>query len=108
MERPEVAIRLIQRLAGRVIDLETRLAALGSDDLLPPMVRVLVRRAQPGADGAARIRGTLRELSTESGLTLREAHRALHQLFDRKVLRLVDDALETDDLESVSACLDAA
>jgi hypothetical protein len=39
---------------------------------------------------------------------MREAHRALHNLFDRKVLRLADDVLETEDLESVSACLDVA
>jgi CRP/FNR family cyclic AMP-dependent transcriptional regulator len=108
VERPEVAIRLIQRLAGRVIDLETRLSALGSDDLLPPVVRVLLRRAQPGRNGSARIEATLRELSEESGLTLREAHRALHHLFDQKVLRLAEDMLETDDLESISACLDSA
>ena len=108
VERPEVAIRLIQRLAGRVIDLEKRLAALGSDDLLPPMVRVLVRRAETGQDGSARVRSTLRDLAEESGLSMREAHRALHNLFDRKVLRLADDVLETDDLESVSACLDVA
>ena len=108
VERPEVAIRLIQRLAGRVIDLEKRLAALGSDDLLPPMVRVLVRRAETGQGGSARVRSTLRDLAEESGLSMREAHRALHNLFDRKVLRLADDVLETDDLESVSACLDVA
>jgi CRP-like cAMP-binding protein len=108
VERPEVAIRLIQRLAGRVIDLEKRLAAMGSDDLLPPMVRVLLRRAEPLAQGGARIPATLRELSDESGLSLREAHRALHRLFDQKVLRLDDDVLETDDLEAVSASLEAA
>ena len=43
--QPEIAIRVIQRLAARVIDLEQRLAALGVDDLLRPVVRVLVRRA---------------------------------------------------------------
>ncbi len=107
IERPEVAIRLIQRLAGRVIDLETRLSALGSDDLLPPVVRVLLRRAEPGRDGSARIEATLRDLAEDSGLTLREAHRALHHLFDQKVLRLAEDVLETDDLEGISASLDA-
>ncbi len=108
VDRPEVAIRLIQRLAGRVIDLEKRLTAVGSDDLLPPMVRVLLRRAEPAPEGGARIPATLRELSDESGLSLREAHRALHRLFDQKVLRLEDDMLETDDLEAVSATLEAA
>ncbi len=105
VQRPEVAIRMIQRLAGRVIDLEKRLAALGSDDLLPPMVRVLLRLAEPRG-GGAHIETSLRALSDESGLSMREAHRALQQLFDEKVLRLADDALEVDDLEAVAAVLD--
>lgn len=105
IERPEVAIRLIQRLAARVIDLEKRLAALGADDLLPPIVPVLLRHAQPNGRGA-RIPTTLRALASESGLSLREAHRALQQLFEERVLSLSDDVLETDDLESISACLD--
>jgi CRP-like cAMP-binding protein len=107
VERPEVAIRLIQRLAARVIDLEKRLAALGADDLLPPIVPVLLRHAQPNGRGA-RIPTTLRALASESGLSLREAHRALQQLFEERVLSLSDDVLETDDLESISACLDRA
>lgn len=106
VQRPEVAIRMIQRLAGRVIDLEKRLAALGSDDLLPPVVRTLLRCAEPHGRRGARFRTTLRELSDRSGLSLREAHRALQQLFEEKALRLADDVLETDDLEGVSACLE--
>jgi len=106
VERPEVAIRMIQRLAGRVIDLEKRLAALGSEDLLPPVVRILLRRAEARERGGARFRTSLRELSERSGLSMREAHRALQQLFEERALRLVDDVLETDDLESLSACLE--
>lgn len=106
VERPEVAIRMIQRLAGRVIDLEKRLAALGSEDLLPPVVRILLQRAEPRGRGGARFRTSLRELSERSGLTMRETHRALQQLFEERVVRLVDEALETDDLESISACLE--
>lgn len=115
VERPEVAIRVIQRLAARAIDLEQRLAALGVDGLLRPVVRVLVRRAapQPGSEGSAeaegpRIATNLREVAREAGLTMLEAHRALGQLFDRKLLRLVDDALLVPDLEALSACLDGA
>ena len=107
-QRPEVAIRLIQRLAGRVIDLEKRLAALGSDDLLPPIVKVLLRLSEPHGKGGARIETTLRKISDEAGLSIREAHRAMQQLFDEKALRLVDDVLETDDLQAVSAVLDRA
>ena len=35
-----------------------------------------------------------------------ETHRALHQLIDRKLIRLVDDCLYTSDVESLSAALD--
>ncbi|MEN8160017.1 MAG: cyclic nucleotide-binding domain-containing protein, partial [Myxococcota bacterium] len=41
IEQPEIAIRVIQRLAARTIHLEQRLEAIGADDLLRPVVRVL-------------------------------------------------------------------
>ncbi len=106
IDRPEVAIRLIQRLAGRVIDLEQRLAALGSADLLPPIVRVLLRKAVTEPGIGSRFPTRLRELAEEAGLSLREAHRALQQLFERKALRLEDDVLMTEDLDAISACLE--
>ena len=103
--QPEIAIRVIQRLAARVIDLEQRLAALGVDDLLRPIVRVLVRRADHEA-GGGRLATTLRKLAGDAGLSLLEAHRALGQLMERKLVRLVDDVLVIPDLEALSACLD--
>lgn len=112
LEQPEIAIRMIRVLAARLIEAERRLIVLGVDDLLRPMVRVLVRRAAPSGDlgsGNAReirIPGTLRNLADEAGLTLREAHRAVHQLFDRKVLDLDEDVLVASNLEALSACLD--
>lgn len=106
VDRPEIAIRVIQRLAARAIDLEQRLAALGVDDLLRPVVRVLVRMAGP-AGPEAELETTLAEVAHEAGLTMMEAHRALGQLFDRKLLRLADDALRVPDVERLSACLDA-
>ena len=106
VERPEIAIRIIRRLTDRLIDSERRLSALGVDDLLRPVVRSLVRNAEQG-DAGFRIPGTLRSLATESGLTMLEAHRALHQLLDQKLVKLVDDVLTTPDVERLSACLDA-
>jgi CRP-like cAMP-binding protein len=107
LERPEIAIRMIRRLAVRLIELEGRLSALGVDDLLRPVVRALVRRAEPQSEGV-RIGATLRQLAGDAGLSLLEAHRALQQLLDRKLVRLVDDTLLAPDLEALSACLDAA
>jgi CRP-like cAMP-binding protein len=105
VERPEIALRMIRRLAARLTDLEQRLAALGADDLLRPVVRVLVRRAEGAGDGA-RVATSLRQLASESGLTMLEAHRALGQLLERKRVRLQDDALVIPDLEALSAALD--
>ncbi len=107
LERPEIAIRMIRRLAGRVIELEGRLSALGIDDLLRPVVRVLVRQAEDSAEGA-RIPTSLRRLASEAGLSLLDAHRALQQLLERKLLRFVDDVLVSPDLDALSACLDGA
>jgi CRP/FNR family cyclic AMP-dependent transcriptional regulator len=106
IDRPEVAIRVIRLLTTRLIDAEKRLAKLGIDDLMRPLVRVLVDNAIPDA-GGVRIKTTLRELAHESGLSMMEAHRALHQLFDRKALRLVGAELVASGVESLTACLDS-
>lgn len=105
MDRPEIAIRIIQRLAGRLVDLEQRLAALGVEDLLRPVVRVLLRRAERTESGA-RIATTLRRISAEAGLTLLETHRALQQLFDGRLVRLCEDVLHIPDLEALSSSLE--
>lgn len=105
VERPEVGIRIIRRLTDRVKDAERRLAALGADDLLRPVVRALVRWAEPDADGY-RIPATLRRIADESGLSMLEAHRALHQLLDEKLVRLVDDVLTTPNVDALASALD--
>jgi CRP-like cAMP-binding protein len=105
VDRPEIALRVIQRLAERAIDLEKRLAALGVDDLLRPVVRVLLRHAPPG-ERSARIETSLRKIANEAGLRMNEAHRALNQLLDQKLVRLVDDVLEVRDFEALAGVLD--
>jgi CRP/FNR family transcriptional regulator len=106
IDQPEIAIRVIQRLAARMTHLEQRLAALGADDMRRPVVRVLVRHAQRRGR-AARVGIQLRTLAAEAGLSLVEAHRALAQLMDQRLLRLSDDTLLISDLEALSAALDA-
>jgi CRP/FNR family transcriptional regulator, cyclic AMP receptor protein len=106
MERPEIGLRLIRRLVTRLTDLEQRLSALGADDMLRPVVRVLVQRAEMGGGGEGRVDTTLRQIANESGLTMLEAHRALGQLLERKRVRLQDDAVWIPDLEALSAALD--
>ncbi len=107
IERPEIAIRMISRLTNRLIDSERRLAALGVDDLLRPVVRALVRGAEPDGDEGIRIHTSLRGLAGDAGLSMLEAHRALHQLLDQKLVRLVDDVLLAPDVETLSSCLDS-
>lgn len=106
VERPEVMFRILRRLTDRLIGAERRLSAQGVDDLLRPVVRTMVRNAEAHADGF-RIPGSLRTLAQESGLSMAQAHRALHQLLDQKLVRLVDDVLLIRDVERLSACLDA-
>jgi len=107
LEQPTIAIRLLRVVVARLIEAETRLSALGVDDLLRPVVRGLVRRAESDRDGGIRIPTSLRQLSEDAGLSMFETHRALHQLIDSKLVRLVDDCLHASDLDSLSACLDA-
>jgi CRP/FNR family cyclic AMP-dependent transcriptional regulator len=110
LAQPEIAIRMIRILVARLIEAERRLAMLGADDLLRPVVRALVRAAEPAGDNGGsgfRIATTLRQLAEQAGLSMLESHRALHQLFDRKLLQLVDDCLEVPDLEALSGCLDS-
>jgi DNA-binding IclR family transcriptional regulator len=77
------------------------------DDLLRPMVRTLVRAAKPASEaGAFRVVTTLRRLAEQTGLSMLEAHRALHQLLDRKLLSLADDVLLVPDLEALTASLE--
>jgi CRP-like cAMP-binding protein len=106
VEQPEIAIRVIQRLAARMTHLEQRLAALGADDMLRPIVRVLVRRVQRQG-GGGRVDGPLRELAAEAGLSLPDAHRALGYLMDQRLVRLSDDVLLIGDVEALSAALDS-
>jgi CRP/FNR family cyclic AMP-dependent transcriptional regulator len=107
IDRPEIAIRLMSRLATRLIESERRLAALGADDLLRPLVRVLIRHAEPdGPEGGIRMPGTLRSLAEEAGLGMFEAYRGLHQLLEQKLVRLAEDVLVAKDVDSLSSSLD--
>ncbi len=107
IERPEIAIRIISRLSARLIDSERRLAALGVDDLLRPIVRALVKKAEAPSDEGVRFPGNLRQLARESGLSMLEAHHALHQLLDRRVVRLLDDCLIAKNVDALASCLDS-
>jgi len=107
MDRPEIAIRIIRRLAARLIDSERRVSALGMDDLLRPVISALLRCAEPDPEQGLRIPTTLKKLAADAGLSIFEAYRVLEELLDRKLVRLVDDVLIAPDIETLSGCLDS-
>lgn len=105
IERPEIAIRMIQRLATRLISAERRLAAMGLDELVGPLVRYLASQAGPDPDAEIRMNTSLRELAAGAELSLAEAHQALHQLIDEKLVRLVEDELIAPDPAALGAAI---
>ncbi len=105
IERPEIAIRMIQRLAIRLVAAERRLAALGLDELVGPLVRHLSMRAGEDLDEELRITTSLRELATSCELTLQETHQALHQLMEQKLIRVVGDELIAPDPAALSTAV---
>jgi CRP-like cAMP-binding protein len=108
LERPEIALRIVERLARRAGDLERRLVALGMHDLVRPVARALERLMpeSPTPGEGTRVVTTLRGLAESAGLSLRDAQRGLAELFERKLVRLVEDTLLVADPESLSACVE--
>jgi len=102
LERPDIAVRVMERLAERVAGFEQRLLALGMRDLARPVARGLLRASQAEGDGA-RATLTLRALAGRAGLSLRETHRGLQELFEQKLVRLIDDALVVPDRAALVA-----
>jgi CRP-like cAMP-binding protein len=107
VDQPEIAIRMIRVLVSRLIEAERRLAGLGVDDLLGPVVRALLRHGRPDEGSGLHVSIKLREIAATAGLSMLEAHRAVHQLMDRELVELVDDELNAPDREKLLACLDA-
>lgn len=105
MERPEIGVRMIQRLAHRLIRAERRLAALGLDELVGPLVRYLALQPVGENEKELRLRITLRDLAADCALSMEEAHQALHRLMDQKLVRLVEDELVAPDRAALSTAL---
>jgi CRP-like cAMP-binding protein len=102
VDRPEVAIRLIRGLAARLNAAEQRLAAAGLDGLSGPLAQYVAGRLGENSETEARFRTSLRELATGSALSMHEAHQALHQLIDRKLLHVVGEELVVPDREALT------
>ncbi|MEN8160624.1 MAG: hypothetical protein ABFS41_11190, partial [Myxococcota bacterium] len=61
--------------------------------------------AERTAEGL-RVETTLLQLAKEAGVSPVEAHRALSQLLDQRLVRLVEETLWISDLDALSAALD--
>jgi CRP/FNR family transcriptional regulator len=105
LDRPEIGLRIVERLARRAADLERRLSVLGMNDLVRPVAHCLLRQGEPAGEGV-RLATNLRGLAEAAGLSLREAQRGLQELFERKLVRLVDDALVVPEPGALRACLE--
>lgn len=103
IERPEIGIRLIQRLATRLISAERRLSAMGLDELVGPLVRFIAKQSEQAApDEELRFATSLRALSDGCELSLQETHQALHQLVDQKLVRIIGTELIAPDPAALS------
>lgn len=106
IEQPEIAIRMIQRLAVRLIAAERRLAALGLDELVAPLIRYLAAQADAqDCEEELQLRTSLRELAVGCQLSLHETYQALHQLMDQKLVRVNADELVVPDCSALSTAL---
>ena len=108
LEEPVIAIRMIRVLVSRLVEAERRLAALGVDDLMRPVVRSLLRLGARQGETGMRIESKLAAIAESAGLSMLEVHRALHQLFDRKLASLEEDVLHIPDCEALSEFLEPA
>lgn len=104
LERGDIAWRFLEGIARRSGRLARRLGALGMDDLVRPMVCALLCLARDSGKGL-RAETSLRTLAEATGLTLREAHEALQELFEAKLVRLDEDALAILDADALRARL---
>jgi len=101
LERPEIALRVIERLTVRVLHLEERLGTLAVTELVRPVAEHLLAVAEP--DGAEhRIETDLRAIAAGAGLSMLDAHRAVQELLDRRLLRLEHDVLRIPEPDALA------
>jgi len=100
LDRPEIALRVIERLTVRVLQLEERMGTLAVTELIRPVVAHLVAVARPDGDDH-RAETSLRDIAQGAGLSMLDAHRAVQELIDLKLVRLENDLLRVPDLDAL-------
>ncbi len=108
MKRPEIAIRMLRRLSGRVLELEDVVADLGKDKLLRPLVDLLMEQAvsRPKGQKGVEVLTNLRLLANDTHLNLRDVHQGLLELFERNLVVLLGENLMIPDMDALGTCLD--
>ena len=76
-------------------------------ELVGPQLN-FARLAEAYGETGMRIESKLAAIAASAGLSMLEVHRALHQLFDRKLANLEDDVLLIPDCEALSGFLEPA
>jgi CRP-like cAMP-binding protein len=100
LEKPEIALRVIERLTVRVLQLEERMGTLAVTELIRPVVAHLLEGAVP-EDEQLRVATNLRAIADGSGLSMLDAHRAVQELLDTKLVRLENDQLWIGDRDAL-------
>ncbi len=102
LERADIALRVCRSQAARGEALERRLASIEIGDALRAMGRAVLRLARAVPEGA-RIETTLRTLADDAALGFCDAHRAIQQLVERRIVRLAEDVLTVPDVAALEA-----
>jgi len=107
LDRPEIALRVIERLTVRVLQLEERMGTLAVTELIHSVAGVLIDAAAPEGD-EHHVALSLRDIAAGAGLSMLDAHRAVQELIDLKLIRLDQDSLRVADLAALRAYPDGA
>lgn len=101
LDRPEIALRVIERLTARVLQLEERIGSLAVTELIRPVVGHLLEVAVADRD-ALRVETSLRAIAEGAALSMLDAHRAVQELIEHKLVRLEQDQLWIDDRDALA------
>jgi hypothetical protein len=71
-----------------------------------PIVRAIQRHAESEEGSVLQFTGQLRDLASLAGISMLEAHRAIHQLIDEDLVSLEDEILRVPAPENLNAILD--
>jgi len=97
LTRPQVAMRLIERLVGLIQDLTEEVSSLALEDVYGRVVRVLHKYAEPAPDGHLIVgRLTQQDIALRVGATREMVHRIFKELKIGGYIRIEDRNIHID------------